>query len=83
MLRFFDSGATEIFSTSNPPYAGHLPAEQWDVSSLNGRLPSASENPMFYVGVYAALNILGVVFQLTSTALQYVGALRASRVLFK
>ncbi|KAJ7794752.1 hypothetical protein B0H14DRAFT_3888596 [Mycena olivaceomarginata] len=83
MLRFFDSGATEIFLTSNPPCAGHLPAEQRDVSSLIGRLPSASENPMFYVGVYAALNILGVVFQLTSTALQYTGALRASRVLFK
>jgi hypothetical protein len=38
---------------------------------------------MFYVGVYAALGMLGVVLQLTSAALQYTGALRASRILFK
>jgi hypothetical protein len=38
---------------------------------------------MFYVGLYAALGMFGVVLQLTSAALQYTGALKASGIPFE
>ncbi|KAJ7813752.1 hypothetical protein B0H14DRAFT_3149715 [Mycena olivaceomarginata] len=40
------------------------------------------ERPMFYVGLYAAVGMFGVVLQLASAALQYTGALKASRIPF-
>ncbi|KAJ7041095.1 P-loop containing nucleoside triphosphate hydrolase protein [Mycena alexandri] len=46
-------------------------------------LPSASNSPFFYIGVYAAIAIFGIVLRLSSLALQYTAALRASRILFK
>ena len=45
--------------------------------------PSASEHPLFYVGIYAAIGLLNALCTLLSVAAQYTGALRASRVLFK
>ncbi|KAJ6468022.1 hypothetical protein C8R47DRAFT_1325922 [Mycena vitilis] len=45
--------------------------------------PSAVEHPLFYVGVYAAIGLTSAFVGLCSTAAQYTGALRASRVLFK
>ncbi|KAJ7035492.1 hypothetical protein C8F04DRAFT_1221175 [Mycena alexandri] len=46
-------------------------------------LPSASNRPFFYIGVYAVIAIFGILLQLASLALQYTAALRASRILFK
>ncbi|KAJ7742770.1 hypothetical protein B0H16DRAFT_1423196 [Mycena metata] len=46
-------------------------------------LPNASSRPFFYIGVYTAIAIFGIVLQLSSLALQYTGALRASRILFR
>lgn len=53
-------------------------------SSLLGiRLPSASEHPMFYVGIYAALGLIAALMSLTSRAIQFTGAIRAARIMFK
>ncbi|KAJ7619721.1 P-loop containing nucleoside triphosphate hydrolase protein [Roridomyces roridus] len=46
------------------------------------RLPSASQRPLFYVGVYAAIALSGILIQMVSFGFQFLGALRASRVLF-
>jgi hypothetical protein len=83
VFRPFGSGGNDILLSNNLLYMGQAEFKQWDTSPVVSRLPSASERPMFYVGVYAALGMLGVVLQLTSAALQYTGALRASRILFK
>ena len=45
--------------------------------------PKATERPLFYVGVYAAIGMGGVLANILSVSAQYTGALRASRILFK
>ena len=45
--------------------------------------PNPYERPMFYVGVYALIGALNALVSVTATAVQYTGALRASRVLFR
>jgi hypothetical protein len=45
--------------------------------------PKATEHPLFYVGVYAAIGLGGALVTILSVSAQYVGALRASRILFK
>ncbi|KAJ6562830.1 hypothetical protein DFH09DRAFT_1035588 [Mycena vulgaris] len=75
-------GANEILLSSNLP-PNHFQSEGWRVHSLGIQLPSASSRPFFYIGVYAAIGMFGVGLQLASVALQYTGALRASRILFK
>ncbi|KZS94266.1 hypothetical protein SISNIDRAFT_454002 [Sistotremastrum niveocremeum HHB9708] len=47
------------------------------------KLPSALEHPLFYVGIYAAIGFGGALFNVASNAVQYTGALRASRILFR
>lgn len=49
---------------------------------LKDRLPSAHENPLFYVGVYALIGLGSVLATVSSSATQYTGALYASRNLF-
>jgi hypothetical protein len=46
-------------------------------------LPSATDHPLFYVGVYALIGFFSAFVSLTSSAIQYTAALRASRILFK
>ncbi len=46
-------------------------------------LPSAKERPLFYVGVYSALGLGSAFLGVLTAIVQYTGALRASRVLFK
>jgi ABC-type multidrug transport system fused ATPase/permease subunit len=41
-----------------------------------------NEHPLFYVGVYSLIGLIGGVASLSSSAAQYTGALRASRQLF-
>ncbi|KAJ3842758.1 hypothetical protein EV361DRAFT_888642 [Lentinula raphanica] len=45
--------------------------------------PNVHEHPMFYVGVYAGIGVLNALVSVIATAVQYTGALRASRILFK
>ena len=46
-------------------------------------LPSAAENPFFYIGIYAAIALGSVLVNVTGVITQYTGALRASRILFE
>jgi len=46
-------------------------------------LPSAKEHPLFYVGVYSALGLGSAFLGVLAAIVQYTGALRASKVLFK
>jgi len=45
-------------------------------------LPSIYRHPLFYVLVYAAIGLGGVVITTINTVVQYHGAIRASRSLF-
>lgn len=45
--------------------------------------PKATEHPLFYVGVYAAIGLGSALANILSVSAQYTGALRASRILFK
>ncbi|KAL4065666.1 hypothetical protein V8B97DRAFT_2010327 [Scleroderma yunnanense] len=46
-------------------------------------LPNANEHPLFYVGVYGAIGLTGAIVGIFASAVQYTGALRASRLLFQ
>jgi hypothetical protein len=46
-------------------------------------LPSAKEHPLFFVGVYSALGLGSAFLGVLTAIVQYTGALRASKVLFK
>lgn len=46
-------------------------------------LPSAEEHPLFFIGVYSALGLGSAFLGVLAAIVQYTGALRASRVLFK
>lgn len=46
-------------------------------------LPSATSHPFFYVGIYAALSFGATFVYISNVIVQYNGALRGSRVLFK
>ncbi|KAJ7480081.1 hypothetical protein B0H11DRAFT_2422933 [Mycena galericulata] len=50
---------------------------------LNINWPSASEHPLFYVGIYAAIGLATAFVSVCSSFAQMTGALRASRTLFK
>ncbi len=45
-------------------------------------LPSAQSNPYFYVGIYAAIALSTILVNAIGVAVQYTGALRASKILF-
>uniref|UniRef100_A0A8H7XII1 Multidrug resistance-associated ABC transporter n=1 Tax=Psilocybe cubensis TaxID=181762 RepID=A0A8H7XII1_PSICU len=45
--------------------------------------PNASEHPLFYIGIYAGIGMATALASITSVMIQYTGALRASRILFK
>lgn len=66
------------------PY--HLAHSIHGLQSSNGpvlNLPSAREHPLFYISVYAAVGLGSAFVGVLSAIVQYTGALRASRVLFK
>lgn len=46
-------------------------------------LPSAKEHPLFYIGIYSALGLGSAFLGVLAAIVQFTGALRASRVLFK
>jgi ABC-type multidrug transport system fused ATPase/permease subunit len=52
-------------------------------SLLGIQWPSPYEHPLFYVGVYATIGLTAAIVSITSVSVQFAGALRASRQLFK
>lgn len=52
-------------------------------TSIFGNWPSAVEHPLFYVGIYAAIGFSIALSKVLSVTVQFTGALRASRILFK
>ncbi|KIM37758.1 hypothetical protein M413DRAFT_448273 [Hebeloma cylindrosporum] len=52
-------------------------------SLLGINWPPASEHPLFYIGIYAAIGLASALCSVLSVTAQYTGALRASRILFK
>ncbi|KAJ7054741.1 hypothetical protein C8F01DRAFT_1221334 [Mycena amicta] len=51
--------------------------------SLDIQWPSASEHPLFYVGIYATIGFTSAFISISLSVIQISGALRASRLLFK
>ncbi|KAI0696160.1 multidrug resistance-associated ABC transporter [Cytidiella melzeri] len=53
-------------------------------TSMSGKQwPSAQEHPYFYIGIYASITLAVAVLNVLGAVIQYTGALRASRKLFK
>ncbi|EGN91771.1 hypothetical protein SERLA73DRAFT_157398 [Serpula lacrymans var. lacrymans S7.3] len=71
-----------IPSHDHHPYSNNIYHVQSPSSSVN-TLPSAGEHPLFYVGIYAAIGLATAIASITSVTVQYTGALRASRIIFK
>ncbi|KAA1467006.1 P-loop containing nucleoside triphosphate hydrolase protein [Dentipellis sp. KUC8613] len=46
-------------------------------------LPRAQDQPLFYIGVYAAIGVATGIVRILANITQYTGGLRASRVLFR
>jgi hypothetical protein len=46
-------------------------------------LPSAREHPLFYIGVYSALGFTTAFLGVLASIVEYAGAIRASKTLFK
>ncbi|KAH8798081.1 hypothetical protein DL96DRAFT_1539779 [Flagelloscypha sp. PMI_526] len=45
--------------------------------------PDAKEHPLYYVRIYSAIGLTGVLIQTVATLIQYYGAIRGSNILFK
>ncbi len=64
----------------------HLAHTIHGLQSVDARifnLPTAKEHPLFYLGVYSALGLGSAFLGVLTAVVQYTGALRASKVLFK
>ncbi|KAJ7863247.1 hypothetical protein B0H13DRAFT_2237135 [Mycena leptocephala] len=79
MLQSFGTKANEFSLLTDLPSSPYLHSTGWRTTGL----PSAADEPFFYIGVYAAIGMFGILLRLVLVALQYVGALRASRILFQ
>lgn len=65
-----------------PPYIHALLVNPGLPDVDSSTLPSVYHHPLFYVLVYAAIGLGGVVITTINTVVQYHGAIRASRSLF-
>ncbi|KZS87429.1 hypothetical protein SISNIDRAFT_553186 [Sistotremastrum niveocremeum HHB9708] len=71
------------YSLDQHPLANSYAAAFVPYNTLLGiPLPSANDHPLFYVGIYGALGLLGALMSLISRAIQFTGAIRAARILF-
>lgn len=66
----------------------HYPASQHSTGYHQGgrfgiNWPDATQHPMFYVGIYAAIGLGSALANVSSVAASYTGALKASRILFR
>ncbi|KIJ28632.1 hypothetical protein M422DRAFT_784503 [Sphaerobolus stellatus SS14] len=69
--------------SQTPLYLGSIVQEARIPNDMTLGLPSATEHPLFYVGIFAAISFGSALLSTTSIVIQYTGGLRASRVLFK
>ncbi|KAG8933322.1 hypothetical protein FRC02_012140 [Tulasnella sp. 418] len=60
-----------------------LTANQRDVARVRYELPSANQHPMFYIAVYAAIGVGAALLSTLNSVVQFFGAFRASKILFK
>lgn len=74
-----------VFDGSISPYHTHYPLQSIQSSSnvTITNLPRAQDHPLFYVGIYALIGLATGFTNIMSAIVQFVGALRASRLLFK
>lgn len=67
----------------------HLPSALKNVASqdpsrtFSSRLPSPIDHPLFYVGIYAAIGFGAAFINVAASGIQFTGALRASKHLFR
>ncbi|TFK37278.1 multidrug resistance-associated ABC transporter [Crucibulum laeve] len=52
-------------------------------SLFGGNWPSATQHPLFYVSIYAAIGLASTLVSTLSVTAQYTGGLKAARILFK
>ncbi|KAG9009269.1 hypothetical protein FRB94_012338 [Tulasnella sp. JGI-2019a] len=57
-------------------------ASNLTASGITERLPSATEHPLFYVAIYAAIGVAAALTAVINSFVMYTGAYRASKVLF-
>jgi hypothetical protein len=70
---------------------GHLATHPFTTKFLNmqpttsfiGKWPSAQDHPFFYIAIYAVIGLGAAFVNVTSFVVQFTGALRASKVLFR
>lgn len=74
-----------VFDGSISPYHPHHPLQSIQSSSSMTitDLPRAQDHPLFYVGIYALIGLATGFTNILSIITQFLGALRASRLLFK
>ncbi|KAH8810190.1 hypothetical protein DL96DRAFT_1821685 [Flagelloscypha sp. PMI_526] len=77
---FLASSATHSGQTS---MTYHTPSIFSKLTTWQRNWPDANEHPLYYVGIYAAIGLSGALLQTASALVQYYGAVRASKVLFK
>ncbi|KAF8836435.1 P-loop containing nucleoside triphosphate hydrolase protein [Paxillus ammoniavirescens] len=75
MSGFLPSHDTQHYS--NPYYYVQSQASGWF------NLPDANEHPLFYVSIYGAIGLATALVSILSTTVQYTGALKASRSIFR
>ena len=66
-----------------PRPGDELHAYALNMSASTMALPSADERPMFYVSIYAAITLGTAISGLIVGIIEYAGAYRASKILFK
>ncbi|KAG8878137.1 hypothetical protein FRB98_006383 [Tulasnella sp. 332] len=64
--------------SSNPPAM----ISNITTTGITDRLPSATEHPLFYVSIYAAIGMAAALTTLINSFVMYTGAYRASKILF-
>lgn len=69
------------YNIAIPDGSTHIQAPL-ESSDLQGRLPLAHKKPLFYVLVYALIGLTSVAVSVMTVSTQYLGSLRASRLLF-
>ncbi|KZS96802.1 multidrug resistance-associated ABC transporter [Sistotremastrum niveocremeum HHB9708] len=90
MSFFVSPSHGELEGVSQHPMSTlHLPSALKNVASqdpsrtFSSRLPSPIDHPLFYVGIYAAIGFGAAFINVAASGIQFTGALRASKHLFR
>ncbi|GJJ10347.1 hypothetical protein Clacol_004573 [Clathrus columnatus] len=87
-MHYFMSNGDGDWDFSSPPAMRFFNAlrnttQPQIMSTTAINLPSATTHPLFYVGIYAAISFGSTIVYIGSVIVQYNGALRGSRIIFK